>query len=277
MTKDLVLIDKDDNILVAQPELKDMMVNIQEALPEIKRATQNFGKRQSQFMDNILTVSKPTPLRNMRQITAEMDKTFSALRESSFKQRKTRLEAMIKFRDAETEDDLLKREIMEIEGQELLSQLDAGQNYISGAIRKLENYREQYALIEAKVMADQGVTEFSEIDFELEEEKYHIMVAFSQGLDSVRSSGRIDQGNQIYLQQLGINGAVAQACMMGLVQLETNMMQEGNEPTNELVLQFLEDMANKFAGCSDKIAEHKGMKTFTASAAIEPKLLTEEK
>jgi hypothetical protein len=271
---ELINIDNNDSeLLEKQPELKNMLQSINQNLPEVQRATSNFGKRQSQFMDNMLTVSHPTPIRNMRQILSEVNRAWEALRESHFKTKKTEIEIKMKYRDAETESDELKRELLIIEAQELESGLQAGENYMSGAIRKIKNHTDNYNMLVAKVMEEQGVTEFSEIDFEGEEEKYHIMTAFSQGLNAAISKGSIDEGNQIYLQQLGINGYAAQLCVNGFMQMQQELLANGQEPNNDLVLKFLNDMAEKFKGCSTKMAEHKGIKLYNEAATIQPKLL----
>jgi hypothetical protein len=294
-----LIIRNDDEIVVQRPELVPMLKNYNENLPELKRGRENFGKRQSQFMDNVLTVSKHTPLRNMRQCLSEIEKTQSALKEAFFKQKKQRLEIRIKERELEKDtiiipasddspemrfikaDDIelyeLGQEMIALEINKLESQLEDSEVYISGAIRKLENYTTQYNNIKDKIMQDQGVSEFSEIDFEAEEERYHIMTAFSQGLNAVRSKGRIDEGNQIYLQQLGINGMAAEMEIQGLLKLEVSMLEQGQQPGNDLVLRFLNDMGNKYKGCSEAMVADRGMTVFTDSAAIEPKLIEESK
>jgi hypothetical protein len=80
---DLVVKDFSQLIEYA-PEHKEMIENITRNHPEITRATSLFGKTQSQFMDNTMTVSHMTPLRNARQILAEMERTRNALKEAFF-------------------------------------------------------------------------------------------------------------------------------------------------------------------------------------------------
>lgn len=257
-------------------QLAPMLQNISQNLPEIRRATQNFAKRQSQYMDNILTVAHPTPLRNLRQITAEVEKAYSALRESHFSLEKKKIEVRMKQRDMELEQDELKRELLLLEAQEAQAQIIESERYLSGAIRKIRNYTEQYNSITAKLMQEQNITEFSEIDFERDEERYHIMTVFSQALTAARTRGGvIDEGNHIYLMQLGINGMMAQALVTQFLNTEAAMIEKGLEPPHSLVLKFLNDMAKKFQGCSTTYAEYKGMSTFVEAAAVQPKLLGE--
>lgn len=248
------------------PEHKEMLVEIKNSLPEIQRATSLFNKTQSQFMDNMLTVSHPTPIRNLRQILAEMNKTKDALKESHFKCKKKEIEIQMKERDLSFETDELKSAMLKIEVMELYSELETSKGYISGAIRKLTNYTTQYN----SIMESMGVKDFNEIDFEAEEERYHIMKAFDQGLTAARSKGGIvDEGNMIYFSQLGINGASAQKEVRELLITEGKLIHEGKEPSYELVLSFLNKMADKYKGCSSQYAKYKGMTgTITEIASL---------
>lgn len=248
------------------PEHREMIQVIKDNLPEITRATSLFGKHQSQFMDNLLTVSHTTPLRNLRQILAEVEKSRMALKEAYFKDEKRNIEIQMKLRDIELTDDPLKKQLLEIEANELRSQAETSAIYVSGAIRSITNYMEQYN----SILESLGNPNFNEIDFEAEEERYHIQKAFEQGITAARShNGVIDEGNQIYFMQIGINGAMAQAEVSGYLQLENNIIQnalndikagkEGLFPNHQLTLNFLNDMSSKYAGCSTQYAKAKGM------------------
>jgi len=298
------------SIISYAPEHKEMVEIIQANLPELQRATSLFGKAQSQFMDNMLTVTHTTPLRNLRQILAEIEKTKSALKEAHFRTQKKSVEVRMKQRELENEKDELKKELLDIEVSELRSQAYDSGLYISGAVRALTNHIEQYN----SIMKAHGIKDFNEIDFELEEEKYHIQKAFEQGLCAARShQGFIDEGNMIYFTQLGINGSMAQAEVSGYLEAEKRMIQESSTiqsllnnpvefdkfkkerplevkfiskdyiqfPTHQMFLSFLEAMSSKYAGSAKSYAEYKGMTgTITESASLltgDMRLLLNEK
>lgn len=269
MAKDLVVIEQDSNfkeLAEYLPEYKGMLEKVKAGVPEVHRATSLFGKQQSQFMDNMLTVSKPTPIRNLRQILAEMNKTRMALSEAYSKCKIKDIERRKLVRDAEAQSDELERELLLAQAEEKDIELGNTKNYIGGAIRKLANYQAQYD----SICEHFGVKDFSEIDYEAEEERYHIMTSFEQALNAARSrQGVIDEGNLIYFTQIGINGAVAQKLMLNYLQHEQELMSKNEEPTYDLQLKFLNDMAAKFKGCSIKLAQHKGMTTVTQEAALE--------
>ncbi len=244
------------DLVVKMPEYADMLAIVNSNLPEIQKSKENFNKTQSQFMDNMLTVSHPTPLRNARQILAEMNKTELALKEAYIKVYKKEVEIEIKKRDLETESDELKQKLIQLDILELHTQLEATKSAIGGAIRKLTNYSVQYNAILEK----HNLINFSEEDFEKEEEKYHIMKAFDQGVTAARSrGGTIDEGNLIYLTQIGINGASAQKNVFEYLNKEGRLIKEGKEPTHEMYLSFLEEMAEKYKNCSVKYANTKGL------------------
>lgn len=256
--KDLQTLDNStiNSIIEYAPEHNQMLQVIKENLPEIQRATSLFGKGQSQFMDNMLTVSHTTPVRNLRQILAEIEKSKMALKESYFKNAKKDVEIKIKQRQLELEKDDLQKELLEIEISEMYSQKENSQIYISGAIRAITNYIEQYNSILASI----GVSDFNEVDFEKEEEKYHIQKAFEQGVTAARSrQGVVDEGNMIYFTQIGINGACAQQDVFRYLGEEGRLLSEGQEPSHQMFLDFLNSMSEKYSGCSTQYAKAKGM------------------
>jgi len=247
------------------PEHREMMEIIRKSEPEIQRGMSQFGKTQSQFMDNMLTVSHLTPLRNLRQILAEMNKTREALKEAYFAIKKKEIQIKIKDKELERAAPGPERELIEIEIMELRSQIESTSLYVSGAVRKLAAYTTQYN----SIRENYGISEFSEQDFENEEERYHIMKAFEQGLNAARSRGGIiDEGNLIYLSQIGINCASAQREVTQYLNDEATAFSEGREPSHKMVLLFLERMAQKYAGSAKTFAALKGMTTSSAVALL---------
>ena len=228
-------------------------------LPEIKRGTALFSKTQSEFMDTVLTVSHPTPIRNLRQILSETERCMMALREAYHNHAEKEVELKIQQRDALLEDDELKRELLNVKIRRTVSGLEEGQKYINASLKKVAHYQDQYNAI----MKAHNLENYSEEMFEAEEEKYHIMKCFDQALCAMRarggSRGAIDEGNFIYLSQVGINGTVAQGYIAGHLQKLEQLASRGEMPTKQHDLDFLEDMAQLFKGCSQAMKEHKGM------------------
>jgi len=73
-------------------QYQGMLGEISEFYPVIQKATNNFYKTQSQFMDNMMTVHQPTVIRSLRQILAEVNSSKQALNEAYYKSKKTKVE-----------------------------------------------------------------------------------------------------------------------------------------------------------------------------------------
>ena len=75
------------------------------------------------------------------------------------------------------------------------------------------------------------------------------MTCMKQALNAARARGGvIDEGNLIYLFDMGINSAQAQAEIYSYLQMENKLMNEGKAPTHEMTMQWLEACADKFSG-----------------------------
>ena len=257
-------VDLEPIVALQQPEYQNMLAVINESAPLVRKVTQIFNKSQSQFMDNMLTVSHLTPFRNLRQILAEMSRTQSALNEAYFnlelkknkvEKLKSRLEKLkVSSDDNEFGEKKFKIRDLEIKIDQAEYQVAQSMEYVNSAIRKMANYTAQFNNVK-KLLPD-----LSEKTFEEEEERYHIMKAFEQGLCAARAhGGYIDEGNQIYFHQIGVNGSQAQLEMSVYLQSECDIINKGGEVTHEDQLKWLESMADKFKGSAIKFAEYKGM------------------
>ena len=243
----------------AAPEYKSMLNNIAEKMPAVTQATSNFHKSHSQFMGVTLDVTAITPIRSIKHTLAEIDKTRSALQEAYIGLRKK--ENKLKKREAElkTCTDDLDRELLEIKILELQGHLEGTRNAVQGAVRKMNFFTNQYDNLMKKI----GKTELTEEDYELEEARYHIMTCMKQALNSARPrQGIIDEGNMIYLFDLGINAAQAQLEVMSYLNWENELVQQGKAPEHEHTVQWLEGCADKWAGCPAAFANSRGFDVF---------------
>ena len=197
-----------ENALVSKkPEYKNMLDNINSTMPEMQKSASNFYKSHSQFMSVTLDVTAITPIRSIKHTLAEIEKTKSALQESYFSGQEKKVKIKKKQLKLENCKDPLDREMLEITILKLQSNIFSSQNYMEAAIRKLNFFTNQYK----SLLEHLGIDEVTEEMYEREENRYHIMTNMKQGLVAARTrGGLIDEGNQIYLFDLGINGADAQ-------------------------------------------------------------------
>ena len=252
---DLVVKDIQNALVEIKPEYKTMLKNIDEKMPVIQEASSNFYKSHSQFMGVTLDVTAITPIRSIKHTLAEVNKTKNALQEAHIRMQKKAVELKMKQRELlECQDDL-EREMLEIEILELQTHSINSQDAVQGAIRKMNFFVNQYQ----SLLKHLGVDEITEEMYEREENRYHIMTAMKQALTSARPRGGIiDEGNMIYIFDLGISGAQAQAEVFAYLNTENELMKEGKAPTHEMTMLWLEACADKWEGDPQKFAERRG-------------------
>ena len=259
-SKDLV-IQKLSNSSLVKKEYKQMLTNINATLPAIKQSSSNFYKSHSQFMGVMLDVTAITPIRSVKHTLAELDKTRMALEEAQLKMMKKDIELRQKEKKLADGDykDELERELLETEILEVKVNMNNIQNSVSGAIRKMNFFTNQYKSILKKL----GKEDITEEEYEKEESRYHVMTCLKQALNAARARGGvIDEGNLIYLFDMGINSAQAQAEIYAYLKMENDMMEKGKAPTHEMTMQWLEACAAKFSSDANKFAERRGFKLY---------------
>ena len=259
-SKDLV-IQKLSNSPLVKKEYKQMLTNINATLPAIKKSSSNFYKSHSQFMGVMLDVTAITPIRSVKHTLAELDKTRMALEEAQLKMMKKDIELRQKEKKLADGDykDELERELLETEILEVKVNMNNIHNSVSGAIRKMSFFTNQYKSILKKL----GKDDITEEEYEKEESRYHVMTCMKQALNAARARGGvIDEGNLIYLFDMGINSAQAQAEIYAYLEMENRLMKEGRAPTHEMTMQWLEACADKFSGDAEKFAERRGFKLY---------------
>ena len=259
-SKDLV-IQKLSNSPLVKKEYKQMLTNINSNLPAIKKSSSNFYKSHSQFMGVMLDVTAITPIRSVKHTLAELDKTRMALEEAQLKMMKKDIELRQKEKKLADGDykDELERELLETEILEVKVNMNNIQNSVSGAIRKMNFFTNQYKSILKKL----GKEDITEEEYEKEESNYHVMTCMKQALNAARARGGvIDEGNLIYLFDMGINSAQAQAEIYSYLEMENKLMREGKAPTHEMTMQWLEACAAKFSKDAEAFAERRGFKLY---------------
>lgn len=237
-------------------DYKEMLNHIDSNLPAALRTSQNFYKSSSQFKNVTLDITNLTPMSSIKHILAIVEQTRVAIEESIFEQQRNRINLDAKTKDYDKLEDNTEKRLLEIDILELQSKIANSENYIKGAIRRISFSMTQYQSVLDKL----GVTSITEEDYEREESRYHIMTAFKQALCVARTNGGvIDEGNQIYMFELGINGAVAQAELTAYLAYEQEMLNKQQEPLHEVTIHWLEACADKFANNAVIFAQSRGL------------------
>ena len=256
---DLVAHTPYTNLPVAKPEYNLMLKNIESRMPAVVKDSSNFHKSHSQFMQVTLDVTAITPIRSIKHTLAEIERTKMALQEAYINLRKKQVEKKRKEAALLTATDEFDRELLEIEIMEINTHTENAQNAVHGAVRKMNFLVNQHHQLLEKV----GKNEITEEDYEKEEARYHIMTCMKQALNAARSRGGvIDEGNLIYLFDLGINAAQAQAEVIAYLRVEAELIEQGKAPTHEMTMRWLEACADKWQEDPAKFAARRGFSVF---------------
>jgi hypothetical protein len=268
--RELVAQDINIHLPAAKPEYKSMLANIQEKAPAIAQASSNFYKSHSQMMSVTLDVTAITPIRSVKHSLAEIEKTKAALQEGYFRMKKDEVKLKKIERKITQEEDHLERELLEIKRDELIAKAESSRGYVEGAIRKLNFFTNQYDSLMEKL----GKDTLTEEDYEEEEIKYHIMTCMKQALNAARSrNGMIDEGNLIYIFDLGINAAQAQAEVFSYLQWENELVKQGKAPEHHHTVQWLEGCAEKWKHCPTDFANSRGFQIMDRTSLTNTPLL----
>ena len=270
MSNDLIISNLNTALAVKKPEYNLMLKNIENKMPAVVRDTSNFHKSHSQFMQVTLDITAISPIRSVKHTLAEIDRTRSALQEAYIGLRKKQIELKRKQAELETVENEFDRELLEVEILEINTHIEGTQNHVNGALRKMNFLVNQHEQLLKKI----GKTEITEEDYEKEESKYHIMTCMKQALNAARSrNGVIDEGNLIYLFDLGINAAQAQAEVFAYLNMENQLISSGNAPTHEMTVRWLEACAEKWADDPKTFAARRGFAVFDRSSLTNSPLL----
>jgi len=268
--KNIIKQDINIHLPAAKPEYKSMLANIQEKAPAIAQASSNFYKSHSQMMSVTLDVTAITPIRSVKHSLAEIEKTKAALQEGYFRMKKDEVKLKKIERKITQEEDYLERELLEIKRDELIARAESSRGYVEGAIRKLNFFTNQYDSLMEKL----GKDTLTEEDYEEEEIKYHIMTCMKQALNAARSrNGMIDEGNLIYIFDLGINAAQAQAEVFSYLQWENELVKQGKAPEHHHTVQWLEGCAEKWKHCPTDFANSRGFQIMDRTSLTNTPLL----
>ena len=274
MKTELVIKNIQTSLSEVKPEYKTMLKNIDKNMPMVQQACSNFHKSHSQFMGVTLDVTAITPIRSIKHTLAEVDKTKNALQEAQIRMQKKSVELKMKQRELLECQDNLQREMLEVEILEIQTHSVNAQNSVQGAIRKLNFFINQYN----SLLKHLGVDEITEEMYEREENRYHIMTAMKQALTSARPRGGIiDEGNMIYIFDLGISGAQAQAEVFAYLQAENELMKNNKAPTHEMTMRWLEACADKWEKDPEIFANRRGFTLLDKQSLTNTKKLENRK
>lgn len=210
--------------------------NIGKAMKVIEDTVVNrrvWNHRNSQWMWQNLTLFQSTPMRTMRQVSAEIEKKRLAVSENEIKLQVKKAEIGVMKEKLLNGSTSAEKHLVSCEVLEKENEFSNTLMYAEGALKDL---------IILGGLHDQLAKKFegwSEADFEKEEARSHLKRSIMQCLRDVRQYGRICKGEQEFLEQCGLNPTKILIHLTEYVtDIEQNLEGFGSGPLEDFVDEF---------------------------------------
>lgn len=177
-----------------------------------------------------------SPLRQIRQILAEIDQRRTVLAEVQVGYAKM-------LEDAPNPDS--SPEVFEAESRLRSFQITNFEDKIAGSIKDLATLIHVYD----NLVKEHDLSEWTEEDFEKAEARHHVRRGFELLYRNVIVNGRPAESTVEYLQQFGVHVQIAFLEVTGYTTHVENMVSEGQYATGAHLEDFLDEMADKYVGC----------------------------
>lgn len=201
MKKEINLFDTKEIKSFGGKDLSSNLSDAELAISQIGNDLRIHNHSNTQFSWKRFVLSHKGGLRNIRQITAEINKKRMALHEAKHKYNKKKIKLESLQDKVKNGTDLDRFVIMEANADicEITESLELLLSPIEGAIKDILTLKSVY---------DEIIKEYpnyTEVDLEREEVAYWIRRVFSQSLRDIRQSGSVTSGNQHAIEQMGFN------------------------------------------------------------------------
>jgi len=219
---------------------------VAEMLPEIDQATRAFDRNNSATTLSMMTLTMlngHSPMRMLRQITAEVEKRKMALAEAQVGHAKQR----VKILELEEEDDI----VSEAELKAARHGLTMMEHKINGSIKDIAVLIDSYE----NVKENFDIDEWDEEAFEREEKRHHVRRGFELMYRNLMDGGRASTATIEYMQQYGVHPQVAMTEVSGYLQHTADRIKQHVLPHSNDLEEFLDQMADKYYKNADKTAE----------------------
>ena len=256
----------------------ERMHQIAERMGEINRGLNAFSKTNTQLVSLGLTLSEATPERNIRQIHAQIESKRGALSESQFrllkqqndlKRKLLRRDEILASEVGEktnyTNEDYRQLDVerIDIDIAEIKAKMVDGRVHVEQAIKEIGMYQDAYD----DIVETYGLEDWDEVDMEEADITYNLKRCFYQSLRSCRQIMHINEPNQEWLEQMGINPSFVQHEMMQFLTTEQKVMtemakkDEGFGDDMNAVDEFVDHLVVKYHDMPIARIKSRGMKT----------------
>tara|TARA_R110000823_G_scaffold70152_2_gene161962 strand:+ start:609 stop:1442 length:834 start_codon:yes stop_codon:yes gene_type:complete len=222
------------------------VAKVNKYLPELREKTRSFSSKNSQTTLCLMTLTMLTgqsPFRMIRQCMAEAEKRKEALAESQVNHAKLAVEiAELEFKT----DPVSKAEFCHKSFQ-----IDLMEQKINGSFTDIATLIDAYK----NIMSANGIEEWDEESFEVEEKKHHVRRGFELMYRDLMQGGSPGMATLEYTAQYGVHPQVAATETAAYIRSAADLIAKGNVLHSNHLEDFFDVMANKYCAGVDKTSE----------------------
>ena len=226
------------------------IAKIRERMVEMDRANQSLGRKNTQTMNQLMTLTMLTesPYRMMRQCLTQIEKKRTAIEDAHF----TAMTNTVNIKQLREKGD----ELSVIEAAKMEHGQSRHMIYIEGALKEIAVFQEAYD----EIRKNHNIPEnWDERDAELAEIRHHLRQAFRQSHRDMILTGTITQGNAEYLEQYGIHLQTARNVIAKYIATCEKLIEEGEVPNINHLYEFLDRVVEIFGNEYKHVMAHIGI------------------
>ena len=238
MTDSLVLSENMlGELLPEQLISKEGLQKICDRLPELHRAKNAVGRKNSQTTATLMTMTMiaDSPFRQMKQCLTQIDKKRNALIEAHFRAKKSAIK--IKRWEKST------NELDKVNAEEARIQIEQIKSSAGNAMKEIGMYQDIYEQIRT---SHNIPVDWDEADYEAQEIPHALRMGFRQAIQNIMSNGRIAISTVEYWEQFGVHPMVGEKLTRDYLESVDHEMKEGKLPSVRSMHKFLDHMVENF-------------------------------
>lgn len=226
---------------------KALVERVKNALPAIDKHTRIFDRKNSQTTIQLMTLTMlggHSPLRMLRQVTAEVEKRKNALYDAQHNVAKKQEEIDV-LEEKQNLTSVEKAELIKLKHE--VSQIN---NKANGSLKDIATLADAYD----NIMSNNKIKDWNEEDFENEEKGHHVRRGFEMLYRNLVEYSRAREATLEYLQQYGVHAQMAITEVSGYITHASDLIKEKRILDSTHLENFLDEMKDKYVNNADKIS-----------------------
>ena len=234
--------------IVLHKQNKKLVERVKKALPALDAHARIFDRKNSQTTIQLMTLTMlngHSPLRLLRQVTAEVEKRKGALYEAQHNVAKVQ-ENINKLEE--------KKDLTPTENAELIKlkySVTMINNKANGTLKDIATLADAYE----NIMSKNNMKDWTEEDFENEEKGHHIRRGFNMLYRNLVEYSRGKEATLEYLQQYGVHAQLAIAEVTGYIRVVDELVQKLETLDSSHLENFLDEMRDKYVHNADMVSD----------------------